>query len=82
VTEISCRYLKPARFDDEIIVETTLTSLGRATLDFSYKIRRKNDGDVLAEGWTRHACVDKAGKVARILPALEATLKSALSRKT
>jgi acyl-CoA thioester hydrolase len=31
VTEVSCRYLKPARFDDEITVETTLTALGRDT---------------------------------------------------
>jgi acyl-CoA thioester hydrolase len=35
VTEVSCRYHKPARFDDEITVETALTALGRATLDFS-----------------------------------------------
>ncbi len=79
VTEVSCRYLKPARFDDEITVETTLTALGRATLDFSYKITRKNDGEILAEGWTRHACVDREGKVTKISPALEATLKTALS---
>ena len=37
VTEVSCRYLKPARFDDKITVETTLTALGRAVLDFSYE---------------------------------------------
>jgi acyl-CoA thioester hydrolase len=79
VTEVSCRYHKPARFDDEITVETTLTALGRATLDFSYRITRKNDGEILAEGWTRHACVDGKGKVTKISPALEATLKTAPS---
>jgi acyl-CoA thioester hydrolase len=79
VTEVSCRYLKPARFDDEITVETTLTALGRATLDFSYKITRKMDGQTLAEGWTRHACVDGKGKVAKISQALASTLKAALA---
>jgi acyl-CoA thioester hydrolase len=79
VREVSCRYLKPARFDDELTVETTLAALGRATLDFSYKIARKNDGQVLAEGWTRHACVDRRGKVARIAPKLEVILKTALA---
>jgi acyl-CoA thioester hydrolase len=79
VREVSCRYHKPARFDDEIVVETTLAALGRATLDFSYKITRKNDGQILADGWTRHACVDKRGKVARIAPELEAVLKTALA---
>lgn len=81
VTEVSCRYLKPARFDDEIIIETTLTALSRATLDFNYKISRKNDGQLLAEGWTRHACVDREGRVTRISPALETTLKTALAQK-
>jgi acyl-CoA thioester hydrolase len=81
VTVVSCRYLKPARFDDELIVETTLAALGRATLNFSYKITRKNDGQMLAEGWTRHACVDRRGKVAKIAPKLEAILKTALAGK-
>jgi acyl-CoA thioester hydrolase len=81
VTEVSCRYHKPARFDDELVIETTLAALGRATLDFSYTITRKNDGLVLAEGWTRHACVDRKGKVARIAPALEAVLKTTLAAK-
>jgi acyl-CoA thioester hydrolase len=82
VTEVSCRYLKPARFDDEIIVETKLTALGRAVLDFSYKITRKNDREILAEGWTRHACVDGKGKVAKISQALASTLKTALAPQT
>jgi len=28
VTEVSCRYLKAARYDDRIIIETGLSSLG------------------------------------------------------
>ena len=79
VAEVSCRYLKPARFDDEITIETTLVALSRVTLDFSYKISRKNDGQLLAEGTTRHACVDREGKATRITPALENALKAALS---
>jgi acyl-CoA thioester hydrolase len=81
VTEVSCRYFKPARFDDEIVVETALTSLGRASLGFSYKITRRNDGALLAEGSTRHACVDREGKVKKITPALQAALKSALAQE-
>ena len=81
VTEVSCRYLKPARFDDEIIIETTLAALSRVTFDFSYKIERKNDGQLLAEGWTRHACVDREGKATKISPALESTLKAAIAQR-
>ena len=81
VIEVSCRYLKPARFDDEIMIETSLTALNRATLDFTYKISRKNDSQLLAEGWTRHACVDQEGKVTKISSALENALKGALLPK-
>ncbi len=41
--------------------------------------KRKNNGRLLAERRTRHTCVDGKGKVSRIAPALEATLKSALA---
>lgn len=35
VAEVSCRYHRPARFDDVIIIETTLNALNRASLSFS-----------------------------------------------
>jgi acyl-CoA thioester hydrolase len=79
VVEVSCRYLKPARFDDEIAVETTLTALTRASLEFSYRISRKSNSQLLAEGSTRHACVDREGKVAKISTVLENALKAAVT---
>jgi acyl-CoA thioester hydrolase len=79
VTEVSCRYLRSARFDDEIAVETILQALGRATLVFGYKILRQNDGVLLVEGWTRHACLDGAGKLVKITPELNAILQNALA---
>lgn len=81
VMEVSCRYHKPARFDDEITVETALTALGRATLVFGYKITRKSDGQLLAEGWTRHACVDHRGKVKKFSSGLETLLKPARTQR-
>ena len=81
VIEVSCRYFRPSRYDDAITIETILTSLGRATLTFSYRLLRKEDGELIASGWTKHACVDKKGEVTKIPPALEATLKAATSPK-
>ena len=78
VTEVSCRYFRPSRYDDVITIETTLTSLGRATLTFSYRLLREEDGALIASGWTKHACVDKKGEVTKITPALETTLKAAI----
>jgi len=69
VTEVSCRYAQPARYDDLVRIETTLTEVGRASLSFGYRISRSSDSTVLATGATRHACTDSMGKVTRI-PAL------------
>jgi len=82
VIEVSCRYFRPSRYDDVITIETSLTSLGRATLTFSYRLSRKEDGVLIASGWTKHACVDPKGEVAKIPPDLENALKTALSSPT
>lgn len=66
VTEVSCRYLKSARYDDMIKIETELASAGRATLTFNYTISKQDDGSPLALGSTKHACVDAGGRIARI----------------
>ena len=81
VTEISCRYLRPARYDDVITIETVLTSMGRATLAFSYRLFRHEEDLLIATGWTKHACVDKNGDVTRIPANLETALRSAVSGK-
>ena len=81
VTEVSCRYFRPSRYDDVMTIETTLISLGRVTLTFSYRILRKEDGALIASGWTKHACVDEKGEVTKIPAKLEATLKAAISPK-
>ena len=66
VTEVSCRYVKPAHYDDMIDIETQLTSLGRASLNFDYAVCREGDGACLASGSTKHACVNVGGRITRI----------------
>lgn len=59
VTRVDCRYLAPARFDDLLSIATRVAALGRATLRFEYQIRREPDGQLLVEGFTEHACLDR-----------------------
>lgn len=66
VTEVSCRYVNSARYDDMILIETRLTSLGRASLHFGYAIRKELDDSSLAVGSTKHACIGADGRIARI----------------
>ena len=72
VTHVSCRYHRPARYDDELVIETLLVSLGRASLVFRYRVYRRPGDDLLAEGETKHACVDHNGAITRIPPPLAA----------
>ena len=60
VAEAGCRYLAPARYDDEILVETEITRLGRRVVEFSYKIKR--DSTLLAEGKTVHIVIGSNGR--------------------
>jgi acyl-CoA thioester hydrolase len=58
------KYHKPARFDDELVLETRLTELRAASVRYAYTLLR--DGILLAEGSTRLACVDDAVGVRRL----------------
>lgn len=70
VTEVSCRYLNSARYDDMISIQTQLTSIGRASLNFGYTILKEIDASPLAVGSTKHACIGADGRIARIPSAL------------
>jgi acyl-CoA thioester hydrolase len=56
VLESHVRYVQPARFDDRLRVYTRVGEVRGARFRFDYAIRR--DGEVIADGWTSHACVD------------------------
>jgi len=60
VAEANCRYLAPARYDDEILVETTLSRLKSRIIEFSYQI--KSGDTVLAEGRTVHVVIGADGR--------------------
>jgi acyl-CoA thioester hydrolase len=66
VVEVGLRYRAPARFDDEIDVETSLGEWRAASIRFDYRLLRVADGVLLAEGSTRLACVDDQGALRRI----------------
>ena len=78
VAELSCRYFRPAHYDDLIVIDTRITSVNRASLTFTYRIMREAEALLLASGSTKHACVDGQGRIMRIqddlLKALEVML--------
>jgi acyl-CoA thioester hydrolase len=60
VVEASCRYKSPARYDDELILETQVVALRRSVLKFGYRVLRDETGSLrlLADGGTTHVVVD------------------------
>ena len=66
VVEVSCRYFKSAHYDDLIVIQTGLTMIARASLAFAYRIHLASDDSLIASGSTKHACVDKDGRIRRI----------------
>ncbi|MCF8177189.1 MAG: tol-pal system-associated acyl-CoA thioesterase [Sulfuritalea sp.] len=56
VRSASAEYLKPARLDDLLTVETAIESLGRAQIVFSQRIRRNDE--LLLDAKIRVACID------------------------
>ncbi len=59
VAEAYCKYIKPARFDDEIIIKTRIRKLTETRIEFEYSLYRKDDELLLAKGYTLHVFVDK-----------------------
>lgn len=66
VREASCRYIAPARFDDQVLVHTAISQWSRATLTFIYEITDKEREKVLTTGSTQHAVVNPQGKPCRV----------------
>jgi acyl-CoA thioester hydrolase len=64
VVEAGVSYRTPARYDDLLTVETSFVEARRASARFGYRIVR--GGDLVATGFTVHACLDLEGRVQRM----------------
>jgi len=65
VVECSARYKASARYDDLLVVETSVGLVKAVTCRFDYRIVLESDGRLLVEGHTVHAAVNRSGKPVR-----------------
>jgi acyl-CoA thioester hydrolase len=76
VVEAHANYKAPARFDDELLVRTRLTKLGKSSVRFDYEIHRLPVTELLCTGHTVHVVVGRDGKPVNIPGELRAKLSS------
>ena len=66
VVESHCRYLSPARYDQEVEVETWLAGATPRTIDFGYTFRALDSERPIARGATRHVWLNRQMRVTRL----------------
>ncbi len=60
VAKLAVQYKRPARYDDNLVVQTTITGVGRAKIEHAYDLFR--DGELLATATTTLVCLDRKGR--------------------
>ncbi|UCG49420.1 MAG: acyl-CoA thioesterase [Phycisphaerales bacterium] len=66
VADLHIKYRRPALYDDELELETTSSKVTAAKVEHTYKLVRRRDGLLLAEGSSVLACIDAHGSIRRV----------------
>jgi acyl-CoA thioester hydrolase len=66
VAELSVKYRRPAFYDEKLRLKVECSEVTAAKIVHKYQLFRKSTGEMIAEGSTTIACVDRAGKIRRI----------------
>ncbi|MDQ6699592.1 MAG: acyl-CoA thioesterase [Acidobacteriota bacterium] len=66
VADAHCRYLSPARFDDEVIIETSLRDSNTRLARFGYAMSVENGARRIARGETTHLFLNREMKPVRL----------------
>lgn len=60
--ETGCKYKIPAKYEDSLIINTSIELLEPVKVIFRYEVVKEPDLKLIAEGFTFHAFVDKTMK--------------------
>jgi len=73
-------YRSPARYGDQLIIDTVLSDVTAASFTFSHVIRERESRRVIVEGSAKLAATNGNGKVKRLDKAMMAMLQFSSSR--
>lgn len=81
VIDLQCKYLKPAFYDDELMVRTQLSELSACKLCFEHEVYNE-DNELINSGFTAVAYVNsESRKPVRIPKEIEEKLKYLINKK-
>jgi acyl-CoA thioester hydrolase len=66
ITDVSCKYRSSARFDDIILIQTTLKAVSKVKMVFTYDVVKEVGQTLLATGETQNVFTDSQGKIIRL----------------
>ncbi|HEU4928599.1 MAG TPA: thioesterase family protein [Candidatus Krumholzibacteria bacterium] len=73
VIEYGARFMLAADYDDKIEIETIVREIRSRVVTFDYVARR--GGEIVATGFTRHACMDESQRARRFPDYLTASIE-------
>lgn len=59
VTEVTCRYRVPYRYDEEVLIRTSVAEAGNRSIRFAYELLNAGGDIVHATGSSAHVWVDR-----------------------
>lgn len=65
VADVRCKYMAPAKYDDLLIIEACLDPATKGGLKINYRILNHEATIVHATGYTRHAFLNRDGRVVK-----------------
>jgi acyl-CoA thioester hydrolase len=65
VSEVYCKFISSVKYDDILIIETSLDTNIKGGMKFNYRIFVEENEKHYAEGYTKHACLNREKKIVR-----------------
>lgn len=59
VIEVGCKYIAPAKYDEEVYVKTYISMCKGVRLELTYEVYDAQNDTLLVTGFTQHATTDK-----------------------
>ncbi|MFC1559597.1 acyl-CoA thioesterase [Candidatus Margulisiibacteriota bacterium] len=76
VADTYIKYIKPAHYEEEVIIKTIISEVSKASVTFEYEIKNSKTKELLVTGNSKLASVTKDGKVTYIPDIIRGKIKS------